>query len=138
MLDVKRILSIIVVFVYCLNCGAQQIDRSKEYVIEAYSSVDDSFSYLTMKTFDFEYPDNELFVIYRVNNIILNENLVHEKLMSVLSGEFKVNSLFPGKKTKEINLKINKGDSICVTFYLRDDGPLHPDGVSDIVVPKKN
>ncbi|WP_318343205.1 hypothetical protein [Flagellimonas baculiformis] len=136
---VKEITLVFVVFLCCFPSRGQESRHKKEYIIEAYKSVDANSSYLTLQTFDFEDSNEKLFVFYHVNNIILNEKLTHENKISVNPGKFQINALYPGKITTELMLQVDKGDSIRVKFYMRDDlTPLHPEGAPDIVIPQKN
>lgn len=121
---VKSIIVILVSLLF-IACSVKKQEDKGTYDIEVFKSKNKTFRYITMKSF--HYGGKEKFpASYRVNNVILDNELSHEKTISVLEGEFKIESIFPGKLNNLVTLKVKKGDSIVIKFYLKDDPtPLH-------------
>ena len=60
-----------------------------------------------------------------INGVVLETSDVSFKC-NVWPGEYEIRAGFPGKKWASRSVKIEKGDSINIKFYLKDDDtPLH-------------
>ncbi|MCL6266038.1 hypothetical protein [Flagellimonas myxillae] len=134
----------IYIFIACLvlnvSCFGQGANAEKEYTIKFYKSKDNNSSHLIIDAYHLETPMERCPAFYYVNNIIINkEGKLETKFLRVLPGKFMIEASFISKQSKRIKkLNIQKGDSIRVVFFLKDDSsPLHPNGLQDIVVPNK-
>lgn len=138
--DVKQMLKYLFFLIPLMNYSQiiKKIENS-ELTINKYKSINDVYCYITVSTYEFEKRDNKLPASYYLNNIILddiiiNENIIKEKSLSILPGQFKLTSLYFGKTKKEINFLIEKGDSLVVKFYLKDEQTINKD--PDIIIEK--
>ena len=116
---VAKGLIIILSLILFTSCFFEKEEDKNAHDIEVFKSENGTYRYITMKSFHYDNKEKSP-ASYRVNNIILSNELSYEKIINVLEGEFKIESLFPGKTTNTIKLTVKKGDSIVVKFYLKD------------------
>lgn len=125
----KLIIIICSVFTFC-SCASIQTENvnvKKLYSIEHYTSASYGATYLNLKSFSFEDKDQLIPAAYHINNIPFYDidNPVN-KVLPVLSGQFKIKALAIGKEPTELKIELEKRDSVVVKIYLKDDmEPLH-------------
>lgn len=78
---VRRLILVVFLGSFILQCNAQKEEINKEYIVEGFKSENDSNSYLTLETFHFEKPRDVLPVSFVVNDIIVNNDVVEKKLL---------------------------------------------------------
>ena len=126
-MQVVKLSILIVSILYNCSPANESVISQGNFKIIKYKSQDDT-SYINMKSFFFEEKTREIPAYYRVNNIVFPPLNPDEHLtINVLEGNFTIEA---GSVTKEEiviqNLKISKGDSVVVKFYLKDNPePLH-------------
>ncbi len=84
-----------------------------------FAKTKDGSSVVTGQCYDFE-SKKQLPASIRINGVVLKtDNGLFE--YSVLTGSYKVEVGFIGKKWISSKLKLQKGDSVFIKFYLKDD-----------------
>lgn len=110
----------------CMAVSSQESLPSKFYELQSFTSSS-GYTYLNLKSFHRE-MDELVPAAYYVNNLIINkDSKPGNTVISVLPGSFDITARSVSKEDIFIeNIVLQKGDSISIKFYLRDDPePLH-------------
>lgn len=119
---VKYLLLVLLFAIYTTSCSSKKsFITINNYEVIAYKSKENS-TYIVLKAFSYEMK-NEVPSYYRVNNILMGIKDPDEKLVvAVMPGKFTIEAGSIGKKETIIeDLKVNRGDSVLVNIFLKDD-----------------
>lgn len=115
---VKKLLLFVLILLFS-NCYSQEIE--KNYIIKKYKSNDNYSSYLNLDAFEHKEKRKLSHSVYRINNIIFSEHKSSNLIIHVLPGKFKIESGSIGMKWIELkNFEVKKGDSIVMSFFLKE------------------
>jgi len=119
-----------ITLISCSNIlSVDKKNKSKEYQIERFRSEVEGehlSTYISLENYEYGNKKYKIGGVYWVNNIgFIADKFPH--ILSLMPGIFTVESGSIGYLNSKIeNLKINRGDSIVVKFYLKaDPEPLH-------------
>jgi hypothetical protein len=134
---VKKLLLYVLILLFS-NCYSQKIE--KNYIIKKFKSNDNFSSYLNLDIFEYKKKRKLSHSVYRINNVIFSKHKSSNLIINVLPGKFKIESGYIGKKWIELeNFEVKKGDSIVMSFYLKDIKEPFVNNEGDIInIQKKN
>lgn len=114
----KHILLIVIIMVQgCFNKAL--VTSAQDYVISKGKSKDGSII-VAGKCYDFNSKSEIIPCLVNMNGIVLNSNMGEFKY-NVWKGDYRVSAGFVGKEWTTSDLVLEKGDSVFVKFYLKDD-----------------
>ncbi|WP_318311115.1 hypothetical protein [Flagellimonas crocea] len=128
---------VLIALLICNKIQSQGLKTSKKYSISVFKSVDEH-CYLSLGAYHKEDKNKRFYSIYQINGLIFNKHGLNDLSLQIMEGNFRINAGAVGKNWETIdNLRVERGDSISISFYLEDDTSAfdpHP----DIIIPKKN
>jgi len=94
-----------------------------EVKINRVQSSDTFSSYIQINTFSFESKKQKLPAFYRINGILFqSSDFAEEFILPVMRGSYRIEVGYIGKEELILKkLEVEKGDSVIVQFYLKDD-----------------
>ena len=107
-----------IAFLY-ISCFSKQ-EEEEENHFNLFKSKDNFSTYLTLESYYFKTPRNEIPAIYRINNLVIDDTIKEKKVINITEGKFKVEALYLGMKTNVILVNAKKGDSIVISFFLKE------------------
>lgn len=114
---------ILLIFVACSS--KEHATKRNDCIEITFSKSMDGSSIITGQCYDFESKQQLLPASIRINGVVLQTHSGYFQ-HNVLTGNYKVEAGFIGKKWISTKLKLQQGDSVFIKFYLKDDdSPLY-------------
>jgi hypothetical protein len=116
---------IISILIACSTKEHATITNYQGQVEITFAKTKDGSSVVAGQCYDFESKKQLLPASIRINGVVLKTDNGFFQY-SVLTGSYKIEAGFVGKKWVTSKLKLQKGDSVFIKFYLKDDdSPLY-------------
>lgn len=121
MLAVKTLL-VLFFLILMISCNSSGGGKDNENVDIKIFKSKDGLSYLDLQSYHFENKIEKYYSVYQINNLIFNKHELENLNLNVLNGKFKISGGAIGKKWNRLKeITINKGDSLVIKFYLKDE-----------------
>lgn len=127
LIQVVRLLISTFILSLFANVNAQSVDSipGPKYEVFVFDSKN-NHTYLNLSSYEMNNKER-YYSTYQINNLIYSKHGTDNVVLPILEGNFSINAGAVGKEWVELNkLKVKKGDSVVVKFYLKNDSePLH-------------
>lgn len=107
-----------------MSCTSSNLQNSNSelYSVERYKSADSVNSYLSFNFYHFEKQKEAIPAVFHVNGIMFSpQNNLDNYVLNVSPSSFEIKADYIGKKWTNANVEVEKGDSVHVKIYLKDD-----------------
>lgn len=118
---VKYILIMIIVTSFISCNKTHSFEKDNKCKIKIFKSKD-GYSYINLRTFEFEDKGKRYHAIYQINGIIFSKPELNDFTPPILGGKYSIRVGAVSKQWSQIyDINIKKGDSIVIDFFLEND-----------------
>ncbi|NVK83023.1 MAG: hypothetical protein HWE21_01810 [Cytophagia bacterium] len=104
-----------------LSCNSSDIPKTDQVQVQHYKTISEDYTYLVLNAYEFDQPEKKLPGLFIVNNIIHQLSDSRSFVLNVRPGEFSLRAGFVGKEWEELEVKVVKGDSLVIDFFLKQE-----------------
>jgi len=117
-----KYLLLIVVFVFLNNCTSIKLSEDKSYSVERLNSADSTRSFISLNFYHYDDKTQPIPAVFHINGIVFGpKNNLDNFVLNVRPNDFDIHAGYIGKEWLRTNVKVEKGDSVLVKIFLKDD-----------------
>ncbi|HET8864048.1 MAG TPA: hypothetical protein VFM80_00030 [Gracilimonas sp.] len=115
-----KILTMCMAFVSCSNNNGDYKEIASSSM-EEHKSISEG-TYLDLSFYHLEDKDRFMPAVFSINGVLFGpkkDSLSH--ILPVQPGQYTIKAMYIGKAKKELDISVEKGDSLVLKIYLEDD-----------------
>jgi hypothetical protein len=117
-----KYLLLIVALVFLNSCTSVKLSEDKSYSVERLNSADSTRSFISLNFYNYDDRTQPIPAVFHVNGIMFGpKNNLDNFVLNVRPHDFEINTGYIGKEWLRANVEVEKGDSVLVKFFLKDD-----------------